>query len=54
MKVHKRFRVVGRTTSDPRGKYSYEKRSGGVRTYRAVTPSTPACRAARSKTVRAG
>jgi hypothetical protein len=54
MKMHKRYRTVARTTTDTRGKYSYERRSGGVRTYRAVAPASPACEKARSRTVRAG
>ena len=54
MKSHRRYRVVGKVRSDPRGKYTFERRSPGVRTYRAVLPSTSACKKARSKTIRAG
>jgi hypothetical protein len=50
----KRYRVVGRATSDAKGKYSFERRSPGVRTYRAVLSASAACKKARSKTVRAG
>jgi hypothetical protein len=31
MKTSRRYRVVGRVTSDARGKYSFEKGSPGVR-----------------------
>jgi hypothetical protein len=54
MRSHKRYRVVGRTTTDARGKYSFEKRSPGVRTYRATLAASATCSRARSKTVRAG
>jgi hypothetical protein len=54
MKANRRYRVVGRPTTDARGKYSFERRSPGVRTYRAVLGQTPACTKARSKTVRGG
>jgi hypothetical protein len=54
MKAKGRYRMVGRATSDSRGKYLFEKRSPGVRTYRAVLSRTSACGKARSKTVRAG
>jgi hypothetical protein len=54
MKSNRRYRVVGRAISDGRGKYSFEKRSPGTRTYRAQVPATSACEKARSNTVRAG
>jgi hypothetical protein len=54
MKHKRRYRVVGRVTSDARGKYSFERRSPRVRTYRAAVGASSACESARSKTVRAG
>jgi hypothetical protein len=54
MRAGNRYRTIGRTTTDARGKYSFEKKSRGVHTYRAVVPGSPTCNSARSKTVRAG
>lgn len=54
VRAHSRYRTVGRATTDAQGKYSFEKRSNGVHTYRAVAPATSTCEKARSNTVRAG
>jgi hypothetical protein len=54
MKAKRRYRVIGRPVTNARGKYSFERRSPGVRTYRALVPRTPGCAKARSKTVKAG